>query len=268
MASLHKTLEAYKKYDVLFADFTWGAGGSTSDLTLELCQETKSRHDLNPNMHLTCTNMPIEKVDHALATCKETGITNILALRGDPPAGQEVWKATEGGLTCALDLVKYIREKYDDYFSITVAGYPEGHPTSMTVWEGEVSELTPAEQGRCSVDIQEDGTKVVHVCRDDAFLSEIAYLKEKVAAGTNLIITQMFFDVEVFKSFVNICREAGINVPIIPGIFFVNFHDASFCSFVPCSVVYISFFLFHTFTHVVSQECMYYVDFFRYHARG
>ncbi len=217
MKSLHKTLDIYNKYDVLFADFTWGAGGSTSDLTLQLCQETKAKFNVSPNMHLTCTNMPKEKVDHALATCKEVGITNILALRGDPPVGETVWKATEGGLTCALDLVKYIREHYQDYFSITVASYPEGHPTAMTVWEGDISELTPAEQGRCSIDTNEDGTKVINVCRDESFTSEIAYLKEKVDAGSDLIITQMFFDVEVFKSFVTACREAGIAVPIIPG---------------------------------------------------
>lgn len=222
MNSLHKTLDNYKKYDVLFADMTWGAGGSTSELTVKLCQEIKNRHGMNPNMHLTCTNMHMEKVDEALATCKESGITNILALRGDPPVGETVWKVTEGGLSCALDLVKYIRGKYDDYFNITVAGYPEGHPNAMTVYEGALDQLTADETIRYSVDKQDDGSQIINVCRDDQFKSEMAYLKEKIDAGASLIITQMFFDVDVFKSFVKACRDYGINVPIVPGIMSIS----------------------------------------------
>jgi methylenetetrahydrofolate reductase (NADPH) len=218
VTSLYKTIETYTKYDILFADFTWGAGGSTSDLTLKLCQDLKNRFNLNANMHLTCTNMPIEKVNHALETSKEAGITNILALRGDPPLGQTVWTCTEGGLSCALDLVKYIKGKYDDYFSITVAGYPEGHPTSMTVYDGALSDLTVSEQGRYSTEVNAEGATVINVCRDIAFKTEMDYLKAKVVAGASMIITQMFFDVEVFKTFVNTCRAEGINVPIIPGI--------------------------------------------------
>ncbi len=215
VTALYKTLETYQKYDILFADFTWGAGGSTGDLTLKLCQEIKAKFGINPNMHLTCTNMPSEKVDHALETCKETGITNILALRGDPPVGETVWKVTEGGLSCALDLVKYIRLKYNDYFNITVAGYPEGHPTAMTVYDGIISELSIAEQNRYSEDVNEDGTKVINVCRDAAFKTEIAYLKEKVDAGSDMIITQMFFDVQVFKDFVNACRAEGMSMQLV-----------------------------------------------------
>lgn len=222
MNSLHKTLDNYKKYDVLFADMTWGAGGSTSELTVKLCQEIKNRHGMNPNMHLTCTNMHMEKVDEALATCKESGITNILALRGDPPVGETVWKVTEGGLSCALDLVRYIRNKYDNYFNITVAGYPEGHPNAMTVYEGALSELSAAESIRYSIDKQDDGSQIINVCRDEQFKSEMAYLKDKIDAGANMIITQMFFDVEVFKAFVKSCRDSGINVPIIPGIMSIS----------------------------------------------
>lgn len=79
-------------------------------------------------MHLTCTNMKIEKLAEALKTVKAVGVQNILALRGDPPVGQENWTASIGGFECALDLVKYIRKEYGDYFGICVAGYPEGHP--------------------------------------------------------------------------------------------------------------------------------------------
>ncbi len=76
-------MKELKKYDPLFADVTWGAGGSTSDLTVELCVRAKTEVGMNPNMHLTCTNMEKEKIDRALVTCRENGIRNILALRGN-----------------------------------------------------------------------------------------------------------------------------------------------------------------------------------------
>lgn len=79
-------------------------------------------------MHLTCTNMPVEKLDEALQQVMQSGIKNILALRGDPPKGEETFTAVEGGFSCALDLVKYIRKQYGNYFGICVSGYPEAHP--------------------------------------------------------------------------------------------------------------------------------------------
>lgn len=81
-------------------------------------------------MHLTCTNMSIELLDSALEQCKEHGINNILALRGDPPHGQENWSSIEGGFTHANELVEYIRRKHGDYFCIGVAGYSDTHPDS------------------------------------------------------------------------------------------------------------------------------------------
>lgn len=127
---LQQTLPALSKYKPLFVDMTWGAGGSTSDLTLDLCRRI-AEAGYRANMHLTCTNMEAEKVDKALTACKEHGIKNILALRGDPPAGQSVWIASDSGFTCALDLVKHIRSKFDpDDFCVSVAGYPEGNAYS------------------------------------------------------------------------------------------------------------------------------------------
>merc|ERR1719401_2139922 len=118
-------------------------------------------------MHLTCTNMKGEMVDEALSECKKVGVCNIVALRGDPPRGQEKWEATEGGFTCALDLVKYMRQKHGDYFSISVAGYPEGHPDNIEVVEGGMASLSPAEQRRARTAIdKETGKEVVTVCRD------------------------------------------------------------------------------------------------------
>lgn len=168
--------------------------------------------------------MDKEKLDTALADCKAAGITNIFALRGDPPAGQETWTATEHGLTCALDLVHYIRSHYGDYFSIGVAGYPEGHPNNMTTYDETPEELglSPAEMGRFSIITDKDGNKKTSVCRDTDFAAELEYLKKKVDAGASFIITQMFFDTEVFRAFVEACKSYGITVPILPGIMLIG----------------------------------------------
>ncbi len=205
----------------LYIDMTWGAGGSTSDLTLDLCRQAKDLYGLETNMHLTCTNMEVEKITKGLAGAKAAGIRNIVALRGDPPAGEEKWQAVEGGFTCALDLVTHIRKEHGDYFCLSVAGYPEGHPTVIKdVAPGQ--QLTPAEQKRVVYSTGEDGAEKLQVCFDDDYANEIAYLKKKVDAGADLIITQMFFDVEVLLQFVRDCRAVGIAVPIIPGIMMIS----------------------------------------------
>merc|ERR1719428_2397207 len=168
----------------MWVDVTWGAGGSTADKTLEICINAQKYHGLNVMMHLTCTNMPKESLHAALSTCKEHGIRNILALRGDPPAGvnQGEWKQVEGGFAYATDLVKYIRKMYGDYFCIGVAGYPEGHLEATS---------------------KEDDMK---------------HLKEKIDAGADLIVTQLFYDNAEFANFVQDCNKMGIEVPILPGI--------------------------------------------------
>ena len=142
-------------------------------------------------MHLTCTNMPVEKLEAALQQCKEAGITNILALRGDPPHGEEHFTQVEGGFASALDLVKYIREHHGDYFGICVSGYPEAHPEKI-------------------VDDPEEMKK--------NYWADIDYLKQKIDAGADFIVTQLFYDVDVYVQFVKDCRSVGITVPILPGI--------------------------------------------------
>jgi methylenetetrahydrofolate reductase (NADPH) len=217
VTSLYNLGEKLKVYNPLFADVTWGAGGTTSDLTLELCTNLKNKSGLNPNMHLTCTNMEKQKVIDALKGCMDVGITNIVALRGDPPAGQAAWEAVEGGFTCALDLVRFIRSEHGEHFCLSVAGYPEGHPNRMSVVK-DLSELTDSERARCAILPNENGEDEITVCKDADYEKELDYLKAKVDAGANLIITQLFFDTDVFTIFVTRCRERGINVPIVPGI--------------------------------------------------
>lgn len=230
---VHKLRERFgrfKQQHPMYADVTWGAGGGTSDLTMDLCVTLKKDFDLEPNMHLTCTNMPEEKIHQALEGAKKHGIENIVALRGDPPKGAETWTATAGGFTCALDLIKYIRATYGDDFNISTAGYPEGHPNVIKKVEpGAAAALSEAEKKR--VITLEDGD---WVCYDADYASELAYLKQKVDAGADMIITQMFFDVDVFLAFVKDCRAIGITVPILPGIMLIQAYGGfkrmvSFC---------------------------------------
>jgi methylenetetrahydrofolate reductase (NADPH) len=209
---LYETVPRFQAQNPFYVDVTWGAGGTTATLTLELVTEFKKRFGVEPNMHLTCTNQTAELTRSALETAKASGIRNIVALRGDPPAGKERWEATEGGFSSALDLVKYIRATHGDYFCLSVAGYPEGHPNRIKKVE-DVDKLSNSERSRLVY--QDDGE---YVCHDDDFAIEIAYLKEKVDAGADFIITQLFFDVNVFLDFVKACRDAGITCPIMPGI--------------------------------------------------
>jgi len=221
--NLKKRILRMKELGPVFTDFTWGAGGSTSELTMQLCDWSKNEAGCVANMHLTCTNMEGEKVDKALADCKKCGVCNLVALRGDPPRGQEKWEAVEGGFTCALDLVKYITKNHGDYFSIAVAGYPEGHLDSIKVVEGGMSDLTESEKWRSMVwKDEKTGEEKVTVCRDADYKKEMEYLKSKIDAGGQLVITQMFLDPEVFINFVKECRAYGINVPIVPGIICLN----------------------------------------------
>jgi methylenetetrahydrofolate reductase (NADPH) len=137
------------------------------------------------NMHLTCTNIagetdPKGAILRALKAAYDGGIRNIVALRGDPPAGQEEWTATEGGFTCALDLVKFIRQNYGSEFGISVAGYPEGHPNAITEIH-DASTLSETEKARSSTF---DGK--MFCCLDADYGKEMDYLKEKVDAGAGM----------------------------------------------------------------------------------
>ncbi|KAM0927934.1 hypothetical protein ACQ4PT_002164 [Festuca glaucescens] len=178
-----------------FCDITWGAGGSTADITLDIANRMQNMVCVETMMHLTCTNMPVEKIDSALDAIKSNGIQNVLALRGDPPHGQDKFVQVAGGFSCALDLVQHIRAKYGDYFGITVAGYPEAHPEVILGEEGATEE---------------------------AYSNDLAYLKRKVDAGADLIVTQLFYDTDIFLKFVNDCRQIGITCPIVPGIMPIN----------------------------------------------
>jgi methylenetetrahydrofolate reductase (NADPH) len=179
------------RFNPLFVTITWGAGGSTAARSLELATSCQDEHGLTTCLHLTCTNMEREILDDALAKAHASGIRNILALRGDPPRGQEYWIPGTGEFNYAIDLVKYIRKRYGDWFCIGVAAYPEGH----------VDGSSPERQDP---------------------LHDLPYLREKVHAGADFILTQIFYDIPRFLSFEKLLRddESGIfkSIPIVPAV--------------------------------------------------
>lgn len=189
--NLKKRIVRMKNLNPMFVDFTWGAGGSTSDLSLDLTACAKNELGCVANMHLTCTNQTSSLADDALAKCKAVGVRNICALRGYPPRGSDKWEATEGGFTCALDLVKRIREVHGDYFTVSIAGYPEGHPDAIEEVAEGFESLSVSEKRRCRVVTEEDGTQKVFVCRDEKFKGEMEYLKAKVDNGEEVKFTRV-----------------------------------------------------------------------------
>lgn len=182
----------------LFVNVTWGAGGSTATKSLELAEICQRQLGLTTCLHLTCTNMSRVLVDDALEQAKALGIRNILALRGDPPRNDEyrgegppVSGDSNEEFTWAVDLVKYIRKQYGDYFCIGVAAYPEGH----------TDESHPEHQDP---------------------MSDLPFLVEKTEAGADFIMTQLFFDIKSYLDFERMLRQhpSGVfkDIPMIPGL--------------------------------------------------
>lgn len=184
----------------LFVNVTWGAGGSTSAKSLQLAELTQRSLGLTTCLHLTCTNMSRKLIDEALEHAKALGVRNILALRGDPPRSDEYRDDSKpdaeeddsnNDFTWAVDLVRYIRKQYGDYFCIGVAGYPEGHS----------DQSVPEHQS------------VKH---------DLPYLVEKTKAGADFIMTQLFYDIDEYQKYEKTLREheSGTfkDIPIIPGL--------------------------------------------------
>lgn len=184
LARLHRMMAL----NPLFITVTWGAGGSTSEKSLDLAATCQNDLGITTVLHLTCTNTNKEVIDNALRRAKAAGIRNILALRGDPPRAEEYW-TPDCDFQYAVDLVKYIREKYGNYFCIGVAGYPEGHV---------------------------DGADGSH--QDPA--KDMPYLVEKVRAGADFVVTQLFFDVDKFVAYENALRANTElrDLVLIPGM--------------------------------------------------
>eukprot|EP00943_MAST-04B_sp_MAST-4B-sp1_P004006 g4006.t1 len=198
----------------LYNSVTWGAGGSTAKMSLDIAKVLKGKFGLVPNLHLTCTNMKKHIIKETLDDCIVLKINNVMALRGDEVKDPTDDEANE--FKSAIDLIKYMRENYNDWeFCIQTSGYPEGHPGKITKVVNPKM-LTEDEKKRIIHRPDAD-----YVCHEEEYQQEIEYLREKVDAGANVIVTQFFFDVSVYINFVEKCREAGIDVPIIPGIMII-----------------------------------------------
>jgi methylenetetrahydrofolate reductase (NADPH) len=180
--NLEQALEELSRLDPTFVSVTYGAGGTQDQKqkTIDIVTRAKDRHGLEAMAHFTCVGATVDELRATLDRMRDAGIENVLALRGDPPAGQEEWIATEGGLSYSRELIEMIRAEYE--FAIGAACFPEVH---------------------------------IHAESAD---SDLRYAREKVDAGARFLITQLFFDNDAYWGFVARAREAGIEVPIVPGI--------------------------------------------------
>lgn len=180
LAALEAALEDLQHDSPDFVSVTYGALGSTRDRTVEITKRIKRDYGIEAMSHLTCVGATREELLAVLREIESAGIENVLALRGDPPQGETEWKPTPGGLLYSTELAQLVAEGFD--FCIGAASFPEVHPEAP--------------------DLEHD----------------IRFLKEKLASGVSFLITQLFYDNQLYFDFVEECRAAGVTAPIIPGV--------------------------------------------------
>ena len=183
-ANLADALTELARLEPTFVSVTYGAGGTPTERgkTIDIVSRIKADHGLEAMAHFTCVGATVDELRAVLDRMRDAGIENVLALRGDPPAGVDAseWAAADGGLRYSRELIELIRAEYD--FAIGAACFPETH---------------------------------IHASSPG---SDLRYCKEKVDAGARFLITQLFFDNQAYWDYVGRAREAGIEVPIVPGI--------------------------------------------------
>ncbi|MEM7679331.1 MAG: methylenetetrahydrofolate reductase [NAD(P)H], partial [Myxococcota bacterium] len=179
-ARLWKALTELHPLKPTYVSVTYGAGGSTQAKTVELTGRIKKELGIEPLAHLTCVGADQDQLRRVLDDLQEAGVENVLALRGDPPKGMDRFEATAGGFAYASELTHFIRSHYD--FCLAGACYPESHTESASPYE------------------------------------DLHFLKQKVEAGVDFLVSQLFFDNRLYFDFVDRARAAGISVPIVPGI--------------------------------------------------
>src|SRR5579863_1327900 len=179
--SLWDNVGRLARFKPAFISCTYGAGGTTRTRTIELCREIQRRWNVPATAHFTCLGGTLAELREWLTLARDGGIANIIALRGDAPAGQAQFQQVAGGLKNANELVALIKAEFPE-FGIGVAGYPEKHPEAPSL---EV---------------------------------DLANLARKVAAGGQAVYTQLFFDNQNFLRFRDKCDKLRIKVPIVPGI--------------------------------------------------
>jgi methylenetetrahydrofolate reductase (NADPH) len=178
--SLYRTIAELKHLDPGFVSVTWGAGGSTRAKTVDLVVQIQRELGIPAMAHMTCVGSPRAELAETLERLVREGLHNVLALRGDPPKDATRFEPVADGFAHASELVAFVRSRFD--LCIGAACYPEKHPDA------------PSAE------------------------ADLARLVEKVAAGTDFLITNLFFDADDYFAFVARARAAGIGVPIVPGI--------------------------------------------------
>jgi methylenetetrahydrofolate reductase (NADPH) len=178
---LEKTIPALGVLNPDFCSVTYGAGGSTREKTLTIVDRIQRQQGLTAMAHMTCVNATRDDTASVLEQARALGITNILALRGDPPAGVSEFQKTEGGFEYSYELVRFIKDMGG--FSIGVAGFPEGHIA----------------------------------CRGGKH-ADWQHLKHKIDQGAEFVITQLFFSNRDYFEFRDYLASLGVTVPLIPGI--------------------------------------------------
>jgi methylenetetrahydrofolate reductase (NADPH) len=181
-AQLERTIAELGALEPAFVSVTWGAGGSTREKTIDIVSRIKHETGIEAMAHLTCVGSRRDEIGAILDRLAESGVANVLALRGDPPEGQKAFTPVDGGFRYASELILYIREAHGHGFCTGGAAYPEKH----------------VECGNPAVDLKN--------------------LKRKVDAGLDFLITQLFFENRHYWEFVERVRAAGIGIPVIPGI--------------------------------------------------
>ena len=178
---LEKTIPELGQLQPDFCSVTYGAGGSTREKTLAIVDRIQRQQGLTAMAHMTCVNATREDTESVLGQARALGITNILALRGDPPGGTGDFHKTEGGFEYSYELVRFIKDA--NGFSIGVAGFPEGH---IACTEGKYADWQ--------------------------------HLKHKIDQGADFVITQLFFSNRDYFEFRDYLASLGVTVPLIPGI--------------------------------------------------
>ena len=181
VASLFQHVARLVEFRPSFITCTYGAGGSTQELTLEIVARVHREFQLPVATHLTCVGRTVDQLREYLRTARDLDVENVVALRGDPPRGDTAFRPVDGGFRYANELVALIRGEFPE-FGIAVAGYPEKH--------------------------QEAPSPEV----------DLANLKRKVDAGADVVITQLFYNNDDFFRFRDRCHALGIRLPIVPGL--------------------------------------------------
>lgn len=180
-AKLFEAVKELSKVEPAFITVTYGAGGSTRDKTIRLTSALAKEYSLPAAAHFTCVGGNREEIRSILGQILESGIRNLMALRGDPPKGEGQFRKVEGGFGHASELISFIRQEGFD-FCMGGACYPEKHPEAASLEE------------------------------------DVDYLKKKVEAGASYLVSQLFFQNSSFAAFLDLAQKKGIHVPIIPGI--------------------------------------------------